>query len=241
MTDSSFDLRAGRITRAFIEANTVSRHRTAGGTRPDLLEVKAGGQSIAVKDFMRSDPLFRLIVGPILIRREYGALRKLAGLRGVPGIICRIDRYALAMEHVRGRSADQVKPGELGPEFYEELMRVVEGMHARGVAHCDLRSRGNFIVGDDGLPCIVDFAACVYRGRGINPLTRWLFSQFAAADRNAVLVLKQRISPELLTDADRAELARPLPFERPAKAFGQAVRRLTRRLLTSRNKRDTAL
>ena len=127
-----------------------------------------------------------------------------------------------------------MQPGSLGNGFYAALREVVDGIHARGVAHCDLRSRGNVMLGEDGRPYIVDFAASAFRGRGINPFTRWLFNQFVLADRNAVLLVKQRLSPELLTEAEKDELTRGLPYERPARLIGQSVRKLTRRLLTRR-------
>lgn len=227
-----------RLTRELIESNVISYYRKAGGTRPDLCEVRIDGTRIVVKDFKRSDPLFRLIVGPILIRREFGALRNLLGVSGVPQLVGKIDRDALAIQHIPGKRVDQIDPGLLDSQFYENLRKVVDDMHSRGVAHCDLRSRGNVMRGDDGMPYIVDFAACVYRGRGINPFFRWLFGQFVLADRNAVLLLKRRLSPELLTEPDKAELAQPLPFERPAKFIGENVRKITRKLLT-RNNRDT--
>ena len=94
------------------------------------------------------------------------------------------------------------------------------------------------MLGDDGKPYVVDFAACVFLGRGINPFFKWLFGQFVLADRNAVLRIKKRLSLELLSEEDTAELATPLPFERPARVFGETVRKITRKLLT-RNKPDT--
>lgn len=223
-----------RLCRKAVEDNTVDLYRKAGGTRPDLRVVEIDGRKLVVKDFKHSDFLFRVVVGPILIRREFGALRNLIGVRGVPQLAGKVDRYALAMEHISGASLDGVEPGTLNAEFYVHLREVIDDMHSRGVAHCDLRSRGNVMLGDDGRPYIVDFAACVFRGRGINLFFRWLFSQFVLADRNAVLLVKQRLSPELLTDEDIADLAKPLPYERPAKAFGQAVRNITRRMLTRR-------
>ena len=222
------------LSRGLIERNTVDFLRTAGGTRPDLRVVKLEDRTIVVKDYKRSDPLFRLIVGPILIRRESGALRKLKGVRGIAQIVARLDRYSLAIEHIPGASLEHVQPEALSNEFYRELREVVDGMHARGVAHCDLRSRGNVMLGDDGKPYIVDFAACVFRGRGINPFSRWLFGQFVLADRHAVLLAKRRATPHLLTEDEIAELETPLPYERPAKAFGETVRNITRKLLTRR-------
>lgn len=221
-----------RITREYMEDHTTEYYRTAGGTRPDLRVVETDQGKIVVKDFRRSDALFRLIVGPILIRREYGALRKLLGVSGVPQLVGRIDRYALAIEHVPGVSLDRVLPTSLDNAFFTELLRVIDDMHGRGVAHCDLRSRGNVMLGDDGRPYVVDFAACVFRGRGWNPLIRWLFGQFVLADRNAVLRIKRRHSPDLLSDAEKTDLASPLPFERPARVFGETVRNITRKLLT---------
>jgi len=224
-----------KIPRSTVESNTACYYRTAGGTRPDLRVVDLDGRRVVVKDFKRSDTLFRLIVGPILIRREFGALRKLLGVEGIPQLAGKIDRYALAMQHIAGESLADLQPGVLDDGFYTALRSVVDSMHSRGVAHCDLRSRGNVMLGDDGRPYVVDFAACVYRGRGINPVSRWLFSQFVLADRNAVLRIKQRLSPELLTREEEAELSRPMPFERPARFIGGNVRKLTRRFLTRRS------
>jgi len=224
-----------RLSRQEIETHTVDYYRTAGGTRPALRVVDMNEQRFVVKDFRRSDFLFRTIVGPILVRREFGALRNLIGVKGIPGLVGRLDRYAVAIQHVSGISLEHINPGTLNQDFYIELRKVIDDMHKRGVAHCDLRSRGNVMLGDDGQPYVVDFAACVYRGRGINPFTRWLFHQFVLADNNAVLRIKQRLSPELLSEAEKAELAVPHPFEIPARIIGENVRKLTRSLLTRKS------
>lgn len=226
------------LSRKQIEEGTIEYYREAGGTRPDLRVVETHEGRVIVKDFKKSDFLFRVIVGPILIRREAGALRKLSGVEGIPRFMGRIDRYALAMAHVSGVSLDQRPLPPISNSFYSELRNVIDNMHGRGVAHCDMRSRGNVMLGEDGKPYVVDFAACVFLGRGINPFFKWLFGQFVLADRNAILRIKRRHSPELLTDEETAELSIPLPFERPARVLGETVRKITRKLLT-RNKPDT--
>jgi hypothetical protein len=190
---------------------------------------------VKLPDFKRSDLLFKLIVGPILIRREFGAMRNLIGVKGIPQLVGKLDRYALVMEHIAGISLEHVKRGVLTDEFYRNLQVAVDNMHKCGVAHCDLRSRGNVMLGDDGFPYVVDFAACVYRGRGINPFFRWLFHQFVLADNNAILRIKQRLSPELLTEQDKIDLATPLPFEKSAKFVGENIRNITRKLLTRKS------
>ncbi len=230
----SLDQNLPRLRRNLIEEHTVDYYRTAGGTRPDLRVVELDGRRIVVKDFKRSDFLFRVIVGPILIRREYGAMRNLIGVGGIPHLVGKLDRYALAMEHIDGTSLDNIDNGALNNEFYAKLRAVIDNMHSRGVAHCDLRSRGNVMLANDGSPFVVDFAACVFRGRGINPLFRWLFHQFELADYNAILRIKNRLSPELMSENDHAEFAIPLPFENQAKKIGETVRNLTRHFLTKR-------
>ncbi len=221
-----------RLTRTEIEENTIDYYRTAGGTRPDLRVIEIDGKKLIAKDFKGSDFLFRAIVGPILIRRELGAMCNLIGVDGIPRISGRIDKYALAMEHISGTSLEHISQGVLTNDFYIKLRSVIDEMHSRGVAHCDLRSRGNVMLCDDGKPYVIDFAACVFRGRGINPFTRWLFNQFVLADNNAVLRIKNRLSPELITDEEKAELDTPLPLEIPARFVGNSIRKLTRKLLT---------
>lgn len=223
-----------RITRNFIENNTLQYYRVAGGTRPDLRVVDYQGKKIVVKDFKKSDILFRLIVGPILIRREYGALKKLKGIKGIPQAICKIDRYAFAIEHVVGESLENHPTYRLENDFYKNLKTTIDRMHERGVAHCDLRSRGNVMAIDSNTPCVVDFAACVFLGRGINPFSRWLFRQFVLADNQAVLRIKNRISPSLMTQEEKAALGIPLPFETPARKFGSFIRNITRSLMTKK-------
>jgi serine/threonine protein kinase len=222
------------MTRDEVEKQTVAFLRTARGTRPDLRVVEIGGRRTVVKDFRRSDPLFRLLVGPILVRRERGALARLRAVEGVPQFIETIDRYAIAVEHVDGRSLGDVR--ELVPErFFDRLAEVVERVHERGVAHCDLRNLGNVIVASDGEPHIIDFAGCVIRGRGWNPFINFLFRQFALADRYAVLILKRKHAPDLLRPEELDRIEASLPYERIAIRVGTGLRKLAKRLLTRRD------
>lgn len=222
-----------QMTREEIENNTVALLRTAGGTRPDVKVVEVDGCRTIVKDFRRSDRLFRIIVGPILIRRESGALAKLKEINSVPQLLQRIDRHAMVIECAEGTVLRDYK-GDIPDGFFEDLTGVMRDIHSKGVAHCDLRSSGNVIVGSDGKPKVIDFAACVMRGHGLNPFINFLFRQFTAGDLYAVLMLKQKHAPEKLTQEDKDRLATPLPYETLAKNIGCGVRNITRKLLTRR-------
>ncbi len=215
------------MNREEIERNTIAFLRTAGGTRPDLRLADMGDRKIVIKDFNRSAKLFRLLIGPILIRRERAALARLEDLNTVPHIIEQIDCRALAIDHLEGTALCDYK-GEIPEGFFDELKEVVRQFHARGVVHCDLRCAGNVMITADGKPKVVDFAACVLRG--LNPLMNFVFGQFAQADLYAIVKLKRKCAPDTLTKEETELLATQMPFEPLAKKIGCAVRNLARRL-----------
>jgi len=210
--------------------------RRGGGSRPEVSLVEHDGQLAVLKDYTRADPLFHRLIGPLVVRREARALRALEGLAGVPRLLARFGADAILVEYIAGPSARELKRGAFVPEFFERLYSLIEAMHRRGVAHCDLRSSGNILLGPDQTPYMVDFVANFRRGRWWNPLTRWMFRKFCEADRGAVARLKKTHAPELLTADEQAALARDrkTPLERGARIVGRGVRDLSRWLLTRR-------
>jgi predicted Ser/Thr protein kinase len=219
-----------------LRARTRKIFRKGGGSRPEVSVVEFNGDAAVLKDYTRSDPAFRRLIGPVSARREARALQLLDGVRGVPRFLLRPSRDAVLMEYVAGTSMSEVKRGGLAPEFFERFYRLVDEIHRRGVAHCDLRSRGNILLGPDGEPYIVDFVAHFKQGQRWNPLTRWMFGKFCEADRTAVARLKQALAPQLLTELEHAALARDrkTPLERLARMIGKSFRHLSRWLLTRR-------
>ncbi|GAB4509275.1 MAG: hypothetical protein Tsb0026_09290 [Sulfuricaulis sp.] len=189
-----------------------------------------------LKDYGKADPWFRRIVGPLSARREARALEQLTGTRGVPRLLRRVSRDALLLEYIPGTSAREVPPGGLAPQFFERFYRLIDRLHESGVAHCDLRSQGNILVGADGEPHVVDFAAHFRRGRSWNPVSRWMYEKFCEADRVAVARLKKSHAPELLTEPEQQALARDRKtwLERGARIIGKSVRNVSRWLLTKR-------
>ncbi len=210
--------------------------RRGGGTRPEVLLVEFHGKPAVLKDYARSDPWFRRLVGPLSARREARALRQLEGVAGVPRLLAIFGKEALLLEYIPGISARELKRGAFRPEFFERFYRLIEDIHRKGVAHCDLRSTGNILLGPDHAPYIVDFVAHFKRGRWWNPLTRWMYGKFCEADRVAVARLKRSFAPELLTADEKAALARDrkTPLERGARMVGKSIRHISRWLLTHR-------
>ena len=178
-----------------LRAHTVKTFRQGGGSRPDVLLIKVGDEKAVLKDYSKADPWFRRLIGPLSVRREARALRQLESVPGVPRLLRIVNRDAMLLEYIPGTSAREVPAGGLTPQFFERFYRLVDRLHEFGVAHCDLRSQGNILVGADGEPYVVDFTAHFRRGRPWNAAARWMYGKFCEADRVAVARLKKESRP----------------------------------------------
>lgn len=210
-------------------------YREAKGSRPDVLLIEIDGRQAVLKDFSHSDKGFSHLIGPLLVMRETRSLARLDGIAGIPHLLRRISRYAFLIEAVDATPASQLRDCGCPQTFFDRLHELLDSMHARGVAHCDLRSAGNTLIDKQQQPWLVDFVASVHQGQPWNLPARWLFRQFTAADHGAVLKLKKRLSPELLTAEEQTLLNhRHGWLESLARNLGKGTRNLTRGLLTGK-------
>lgn len=228
---------SGHLDLARLRARAVERFRTGDGTRPDVLLLEIDGRRLVLKDYGRSDAVFGRLLGPLFTWREARALRRLEPVAGIPRLIRRVGRRALLLEYIEGHTLKSLPRERVSPALFERVEALIGQMHARGVAHCDLRSGGNTIIDARGRPHFVDFVGHCPRGARWNLLWRWAFGRLRQADRVAVARMKKRLAPELLTEADRRALHwdRHAPLARFARFVGGGIRDLTRRLLIRRN------
>ena len=196
------DQRPRDLTRADFERAPAEVLRQGVINKPDLLVYQLGDEQILLKDHTSKGRLWRGIVGALLTWREWRALRALVGLRGVPQLRGRPNRYSVAMTYIPGRRArrSELPPGS-AEAFVQELERIVRGMHARGVLHLDMKHRCNVMVSADGLPVVLDFESAVC----FSP--RWFGGRlavklFGRLDWLAVQNWKRRLCPEALTAAE---------------------------------------
>jgi len=206
----------GRLSRACIDTLTVEMLRQGRGWGGDLRLLRVNGRLVVMKDFGHRPVLVRLL-GRFLISREAAAYERLRGERGVPRFWGRFGAYALLYEYVPGRLGNEFSRGELSPRFFQKLSDLVDRLHARGVAHGDLKRRTNILVGPDEEPVLIDFAAAIVDGSPWNPFGRWLFRQICQVDRNGIAKLKQRLAPELVTPEEHHAFHHPTFLERLAR------------------------
>jgi hypothetical protein len=220
-----------------LHAHTIKVFRRGAGTRPQVALVDLGeGRHAVLKDYSLSDPWFARLIGPLSARREAWALRKLEGVAGVPRLLGQPTHNALLMEYIEGESVRDLRRGALTAEFFERFYALVANVHRRGLAHCDLRSKGNIIVGPNNQPYLVDFVAHFKNGQWWNPLTRWAYRKLCEADRTGVARMKKKFLREALTEDEKVALKRDgnTFLARAARVVGRSIRNVTRWLLTRR-------
>lgn len=189
----------------------LPRRRLHGGRNAskafvDLVEFQ--GRPVVLKDFASRPWPVRQVFGPWQLSREARAYGALGGLRGTPAFLGRVDRQAIVLEYVPGRTLASFRPGDLPAPFFDRLDRLLEAIHARGVAHGDLH-RHDVLAGPDGEPCIVDFSTSVLAAGNAGPWKGFLFDQMRQADRRSAAKMRRRLLPGSGTEVpDRRGLYR---------------------------------
>jgi RIO-like serine/threonine protein kinase len=127
---------------------------------------RSHGDVWVVKDFRPRSALVRETIGRFLTKRELRGLRRVAGIRGVPREVFRLDRHALAYRYVKGESIWRPGAEKLPAEFYAQLERLLQQAHSRGIVHLDVRNARNILLDEEGCPLLLDFQSHIG--------TRWL-------------------------------------------------------------------
>lgn len=218
-----------RLTRDTIQDYVVAQLRPGGGTQPALLVVEDGGHSAIVKDYLPAGRLLRALIGPWLIGREERIYRVLEGIPGVPRLVGRLDRHALVIERIEGRACSEYPDGSLPLEFFQRLETVVDGIHERGVVHCDIKNRSNIVVTEDLNPYIIDFASAFTREGRFGPIRRFAFDRFRVDDRRAVVKARLLVG-RFWNEADERFAFHHGPAERAVRAVRNGARWLFRAL-----------
>ncbi|MBN1277097.1 MAG: hypothetical protein JXA35_06365 [Deltaproteobacteria bacterium] len=207
----------------------VLRHSSS--TRPVIWLVEENGIRAVVKDFSVNGFLYRNIAGRFLIWREEKAYRRLKNVKGVPALYRVIDGIALVTEEIPGKSLENLeKEIQLDAEFFHALKRLVDKFHERGIAHCDLKRAPNFILGEDGLPYIIDWAASISESEfGFFPLNK-IYRRFLLDDYMAITKLKLRHIPEEVTREEKSSYDNRGGLEKVVRSIRDRLRELLQKI-----------
>ncbi len=171
-------------------------------------------------------------IGRALAEREIRLYRRARGLPGVPALIGRVGDTGLLHAFVPGRPLGRYDT--VSDRFFDELLELIRGLHARHIACVDLNKRQNILLGDDGRPYLIDFQISLHLPptgwRRAAPF-RWLLGRFQQADIYHYLKHKRRLRPDLLTAAESERVARLSTWIRLHRAVARPLTELRRRIL----------
>lgn len=188
------------------------------GTGPDQVVVKQPMGGALARRIRRA-----------MLRREHAAYLRLGGIPAVPRCLGLEPDGSLVLEYRPGEVYRETTPDLRDrAAFFDALLQGILALHAAGVAHADLKRRGNILVGRDGQPIILDFGSALLRPVHGGGLAGFLFRQACRMDLNAWVKLKYRRRYDLLSPEDRAYY-QPTFIEGAARVIRKAWRKLTGR------------
>jgi hypothetical protein len=233
-----------RVGGSDYRVETVLKHDSWAATA-----IYAGlrGERIICK-FNRAQPAFGMPMawlGRMLAGREAGFLRRLAHLELVPddlGPVTADGRLlpgAVARRYIEGEAFRDGAQVDLA--FFVELRRLLDAVHASGMAYVDLHKRENIIVDRDGRPHLVDFQV------GLGTWRRWpgngrlvgiMVRKLQEMDDYHHRKHHARSLPETLTPEELRRYLEPPGLIRAHRRVAVPLRRLRRWLLVLLKVRD---
>lgn len=205
-------------TRADLAQPGVRPLKRGEPDKADLLLVPTAEGQVVVKDF-RAKAWWVRGIGRLQIAREVRAYQALGSIPGIPRLVGRIDGLAVAIERIEGEplghAGDRARDGA---EKLGQLRAILDRIHARGVAHWDLRARDNVLVDRAGQVFVLDFASAMRLRPGGLP-HRLLFRWCRLIDESAYLKWKRLLDAGPYSSAeqrfvDRYRIWRALWFHR---------------------------
>ena len=176
-------------------------------------------------------------LGEAAIRHEEKIYHRLSEVPGVPRCMGLVDGKYLVLEHIPGSSLRKLEHELEDRElFFKKLLNTIQGMHAAGVAHGDLKRKDNILVGPNQNPFVVDFGVACRRNRSGQGWRGFLFRSIVQADYNAWIKHKYRNRREALSSDDEA-LYKPMRLEQLARGIRIIWQTLTLRRLRKRRRR----
>ncbi len=188
----------------------------------------------AVLKLQRTYRLFILPMkwlGRIVANHEIDIYQRLQGVRGIPGFWGRVGPTGFLHEFIPGQDLHAGLP--LTPEFFEDLKRLLEDLHARHIAYVDTNKRENILYGEDGKPWLIDFQISFQAPRGDHSwfIRRWWLGRFQRADWYHYYKHKSRLLPAACSPADLKRAEQRGPLHNLHRLIANPYRALRRRYL----------
>jgi hypothetical protein len=135
---------------------------------------------------------------------EQAIYARLAGIEGVPRFISTIGASGIAIEYLDALPLDQTP--RIPPGYFDDLRRIFNEVHARGVAYVDANKRSNILVDQGGKAALIDFQIAFRRRDDWPWPLRWaiarLVDYFQGRDLYHLYKHKRRLAPAEMTEQE---------------------------------------
>ena len=169
-----------------------------------------------------------------MLRHEHEVYLLLQDVAAVPKCYGLIDNTYLAIEYIDAKTIRQNRPVNDSP-FFQRLLSTIKQLHARNVAHMDLKKKENLLVDNQEQPVVIDFGAAVIYKPGFHPFNRYLYRLAKRFDFNAWIKHKYMGRLHEISDNDWQYFDRTLT-ERIASNIKRHYRRMKKSMANSRSK-----
>lgn len=145
-----------------------------------------------------------------MLRHEYNVYQQLQGITGVPKCYGLIADTYLAIEYIEANTIRENRPAD-DSVFYDDLLDTIKQLHARKVAHTDLKKKENLLVSKDEKPYIIDFGAAVIYKPGLHFLNHYFYNLACRFDFNAWIKHKYMGRMDVVSESDKRYYDRSIP------------------------------
>jgi hypothetical protein len=136
---------------------------------------------------------------------EQAIYAALAGVQGVPRWVGPVGQTGFAVEYIDARTLHHCDP--VPPGYFDRMHRILDAVHARGVAYMDADKRSNMLVGAGGEAFLIDFQIAIRRRDDwpwpLRALAARLVRYVQDKDLYHLYKHKRRLAPAELTDQER--------------------------------------
>lgn len=140
--------------------------------------------------------------GRFLCRREVRFYEALADLPNVPAVLGRVGSTGFLHDYAPGKPLSRERAVPDG--FFDKLMDLMHELHQRDIAYVDANKPENILLGDDGLPHLIDFQiSWDLHELGRNRLNRWFLRRLKQTDLYHVLKHKRRLRPDEMSEEEQ--------------------------------------
>jgi RIO-like serine/threonine protein kinase len=145
-------------------------------------------------------------VGRWLCRREMRFYNKLSDLPNVPPVLGTVGQTGFVHAYVEGRPLSRDRPVPDG--FFDKLVALLRELHRRGIAYVDTNKPENILLGDDGLPHLIDFQISYDLQELGNTWLNRKLRQLQREDLYHILKHKKRLRPDEMAPEELAAAER---------------------------------